>query len=124
MVLSAGLQLMFKNQFDRSVALAAKLAGNTGKIVNEVSHIAVTSWQAQAAMVSKIAGARNASELIQIQTEHAEAAYEAALARSRKIGELLTDLSRDAVKSMVADAEQTKAPVKPLSVAKRLQAAE
>lgn len=66
MVLSAGLQLMFKNQFDRSVALAAKLAGNTGKIVNEVSHIAVTSWQAQAAMVSKIAGARNASELIQI----------------------------------------------------------
>ena len=59
-----------------------------------------------------------------IQTEHAEAAYEAALARSRKIGELLTDLSRDAVKSMVADAEQTKAPVKPLSVAKRLQAAE
>ena len=124
MFLNADLQFMFKNQFDRSVALAAKLAGNTGKIVNEVNHIAVTSWQAHAAMVSKIAGARNASDLIQIQTEHAQTAYEAALARSRKIGELLTDLSRDAVKSMVADAEQLKAPVKPLSVAKRLEAAE
>ena len=36
----------------------------------------------------------------------------------------LTDLSRDRVKSVVADAEPTKAPVKPLSVAQRLQAAE
>ena len=82
MFLNAGLQLMFRNQFDRSMALA-------GKIVDEVRDIAVTSLQAQAALVSKIARARNAGDLIQIQTEHAQAAYEAALARSRKIGELL-----------------------------------
>ena len=124
MFLNADLQLMFKSQFDRSVALAGKLAGNAGKIVNEVHDIAVTSLQTQAALARKIAGARNASDLIQIQTEHAQAAYEAAFARSRKIGELLADLSHDTVKSMVADVEQTKAPVKALAVAKRLQAAE
>jgi hypothetical protein len=118
------LPLVFKNQFDTVASLAGKLVGNAGKIVNEVQDITVTSMQAQAAFLNKLASARNASDLIQIQTGYAQEALAATLERSKKIGELLAEISRDTVGSVTPGAEQTKTPAKTLSVAKKLQAAE
>lgn len=124
MAINSDLQSVFKTQFDNVAALAGKFAGNASKIANEVQDMTVASMQAQAAFLSKLASARNASDLIQIQTDHAQASYEATIARSQKIRELLVDLSRETVKSIADGVEQTKAPAKTLSVAKKLQAAE
>jgi hypothetical protein len=124
MALNSDLQSVFKTQFDNVAALAGKLAGNASKIANEVQDMTSASIQAQAAFLSKLAGAKNASDLIQIQTDHAQASYEATIARSQKIRDLFVDLSRDTVKSITGGVEQTQAPAKTFSVAKKLQAAE
>lgn len=124
MALNSDLQSVFKTQFDNVAALAAKLAGNASKIANEVQDMTAASIQAQAAFLNKLASAKNASDLIQIQTDHAQASYEATIARSQKFRDLFVDLSRDTVKSITGGVEQTKAPAKTFSVAKKLQAAE
>ena len=85
MALNSDLQSVFKTQFDNVAALAAKLAGNASKIANEVQDMTSASIQAQAAFLNKLASAKNASDLIQIQTDHAQASYEATIARSQKI---------------------------------------
>jgi phasin family protein len=124
MALNDDLQSVFKNQFETAASLAGKLAGNASKIVNEVQDIAVTSVQTQTAFLSKLASARSPGDLIQIQADYAQAAFEATLERSKKFRELLAELSRDTVISVTAGAQQAKAPAKTLSVAKTLQAAE
>ncbi len=124
MALNSDLQSVFKTQFDNVAALAGKFAGNASKIANEVQDMTAASIQAQAAFLNKLASAKNASDLIQIQTDHAQASYDATIARSQKIRDLFVDLSRDTVKSITGGVEQTKAPAKTLSVAKKLQAAE
>jgi hypothetical protein len=124
MALNSDLQSVFKTQFDNVAALAAKLAGNASKIANEVQDMTSASIQAQTAFLNKLASAKNASDLIQIQTDHAQASYEATIARSQKIRDLFVDLSRDTVKSITGGIEQTQSPVKTPSVAKKLQAAE
>jgi len=124
MALNSDLQSVFKTQFDNVAALAGKLAGNASKIANEVQDMTSASIQAQAAFLNKLASAKNASDLIQIQTDHAQASYEATIARSQKIRDLFVDLSRDTVKSITGGVEQTQAPAKTFSVAKKLQAAE
>ena len=124
MALNSDLQSVFKTQFDNVAALAGKFAANASKIANEVQDMTAASIQAQAAFLNKLASAKNASDLIQIQTDHAQASYEATIARSQKIRDLFVDLSRDTVKSITGGVEQTNAPAKTFSVAKKLQAAE
>ncbi|MDI9849752.1 phasin family protein [Rhodoblastus sp. 17X3] len=124
MALNDDLQSVFNNQFDTAASLAGKLAGNASKIVSEVQDIAATSVQAQAAFLSKLASARSPGDLIQIQADYAQAAFEATLERSKKFRELFAELSRDTVISVTAGAQPAKTPAKTLSIARKLQAAE
>jgi hypothetical protein len=122
MALNSDLQIVIKNQFETAVSLAGKLAGNANEIAHEVQDFSLTSVQAHAALVSELASARTVEQVIRIQTDHVKAAYEATLARSRKIGDLLTDISSNAVKSAAAGAERKAG--QPRSPAEELQAAE
>jgi hypothetical protein len=124
MALNENLQNVFKNQFETAVSLAGKLAGNANQIAAEVQHLSVASLQSHANLLHQLAGAKTVDDVIQIQSDHAKATYEETLARSKKIGELLTDFSSVAVKSVAANAEHTKEAVKAFSPAKKLQAAE
>jgi hypothetical protein len=124
MALNDDLQSVYKNQLEMAASLARKLAGNASKIVNEVQDITATTVQAQAAFLSKLASAKSPGDLIQIQTEYAQATFAATLERSNKIRVLLGELSRDTIVSVTAGAEQAKADAKTLPVAKKLEAAE
>lgn len=124
MALNEDLQNVFKNQFETVVSLAGKFAGNANQIASEVQNLSVNSLQSHTNLLSQLAGAKTVGDIIQIQSDHAKATYEEALARSKRIGELLTDFSSDAVKTVAANAERTQEAVKAISPAKKLQAAE
>jgi hypothetical protein len=124
MALNDDLQSVYKNQLEMAASLARKLAGNATKIASEVQDITATSVQAQAAFLTKLASAKNPGDLLQIQTDYAQATFAATLERSNKIRVLLAELSRDTMVSVTASAEQAKADAKTLPAAKKLQAAE
>ncbi len=117
-------QTLIKNQFETVVSLTGVVAKDVGRIVAEAQDFSVISFQNNAALMRKLAGVKSVNELIQLHSDHAKASYEATVARSKKIGELLTELSNDAIKTVAARSEQPDAPVKAPAAAKRLQAAE
>jgi phasin family protein len=80
--------------------------------------------QARVAFLRKLATTRDATQVIELQTEYAQAAFAASLKRSKEFYELLAELTRDTVQSITITAEQTKAPVNGRPVEKKLQAAE
>lgn len=117
-------QTLIKNQFETAVSLTGVVAKDLGRIVAEAQDFSVTSLQNNAALMRKLAGVKNVNGLIQLHSDHAKASYEATVARSKKIGELLTELSKDTLKTVAVRAEQPEASVKAPSIGKRLQAAE
>jgi hypothetical protein len=67
--------------------------------------------------VRPIAFAKNLSEAIQAQTEHVRTNYDASVGETRKIGEILTDFTHDAVKSALSTAPEIAAVVSQTSKA-------
>lgn len=124
MIPNSDFQSALQNQFETAASLAGKPTANAGKIVNEVQDMTTSAMQARVAFLRKLATARDASEVVKIQAEHSQAAFAAALKRSKEFYELLAELTRDTVQSITIAAEQTKAPVNRRPVEKRLQAAE
>jgi hypothetical protein len=118
------LHSMLKTQFDQAFTFAGVVAADVGKIVSEAQEFSVSSLQANAALVGKLAGARTIDELVKVHSDHARTTYEATVSRSGKIGALLTELSMNALHSVSENAEKAKTPTKPQLVAKKLQAAE
>ncbi len=118
------LQAMHKDYFETLVDVAGQVAKDLGKIVAEAQDFSAASMQANAALLNKLADARTFSALIQLQTDHAQAACEATLIRSKKFAELFNELSRDTVKSIMVGVERSKAPLKIPCVGKILQVAE
>ncbi len=117
-------QSLLTKQFETVVSLTGVMAKDVSKIVAEAQDFSVISFQNNAALMRKLAGVKSVDELIRLHSDHAKASYEATLARSKKIGELLTELSKDTLKTVAARSEQTGAPVKAPSVGRNLQAAE
>jgi hypothetical protein len=124
MTQNVDLPTMIKNQIDAVAALTGVVAKDVGRIVVEAQDFSVTSFQHNAELMRKLVGVKSVSELIQLHTDHARASYEATVAKSKKIGELLTELSRDTMKTVAVGPEQASTPVKAPPVARRLQAAE
>ncbi len=118
------LRAIHKNYFETLMDLAGLVAKDLGKIVAEAQDFSVTSLQANAALLNKLAGARTVSAVIQLQTDHAEAVCQATLIRSKRIAELFNELSRDTVKSIMVGPEKSTVPLKIPCVGKMLQAAE
>jgi hypothetical protein len=117
-------QTLLKNQLDTVVSLTDVVAKDVGKIVAEAQEFSVNSFQTNVVLMRKLAGAKNVSELIQAQTDHAKQTYDATIARSKKIGDLLTELSRNTIKTVATNPDTASTPIKAPSVGRRLQAAE
>jgi hypothetical protein len=124
MTQNADLPTMIKNQIDAVAALTEVMAKDVGKIVVEAQDFSVTSFQQNAELMRKLAGVKSVSELVQLHSDHARASYEATVEKSKKIGDLLTELSRHTIKTVAVGPEQASTPVKAPPVAAKLQAAE
>ncbi len=60
------------------------------------------SFEDSSATIEKIAAVKSLDKAIEVQSDYAKGAYEAAVARATKIGELYTDLMKEAFKPFEA----------------------
>jgi hypothetical protein len=99
-------QNLAMKQIDAIASLSGAFAQNADKLFTETRDFQKAVILNNSAWFSKVVFARNVSDAIQAQTEHAKTNYDATVGETRKIGEILTDLTRDTVKSVLRTAPE------------------
>jgi phasin family protein len=107
MVNVAPLQQLFQSQFNAAVSLSEVLTKGVGKIAAEAQDYSKSALEANADLLQKLLTAKSPSELFQLQNGHAKSLYELSVSRSRKIGELVTDISKQAADTLNSGAEKS-----------------
>jgi hypothetical protein len=103
----APLQQLFQNQFNAAVLLSDVLTKGAGKLAAEAQDFSKSALEANADLLQRLTTAKSPSELFQLQSSHAKSLYELSVAQSRKIGELVTDISKQAVDTLNVGAEKS-----------------
>jgi hypothetical protein len=104
-------------QIDAITAVSGAFAQNAEKLFAETREFQKAVLLNNSAWLSKVAFAKNVSDAIQAQTEHVKTNYDATVGESRKIGAILTDLTRDTVKSVLNTAPEIAAVISKTSKA-------
>ena len=87
-----------KEQFDAAVASANTFSSGLQSIANAYGEYAKKSFEDTKSFVEKLSGVKSLEKAIELQTEYAKSSYETFVAESQKIGELYTDLAKQAFK--------------------------
>jgi hypothetical protein len=96
------LQTLAGKQIDAIVAVAGVFVEQADRLFSETRTFQTAIFRNQSAWFSKVVFARSISDVIEAQTEHAKAHYDASVVEARKIAEILTDLTRSAAASASA----------------------
>ncbi|NBN63743.1 phasin family protein [Microvirga tunisiensis] len=82
--------------------LALQTAGNVTKglqaIASELADFQKKSFEEGTAAVEKIMASKSLDKALEAQTDYVKTSYEAAMTKFTKIGEMYTDLAKDAYK--------------------------
>jgi hypothetical protein len=105
------LQTLAIKQIDAITSVSEVFVQNAEKLFAETRDFQRVVLQNNSAWFSKVAFAKNLSDAIQAQTEHVKTNYDATIGETRKVGEILTDFTRDAVKSVLSTAPEIAAVV-------------
>ena len=100
MVKFEDFQVYGKEHFDAAVASAGTFTKGFQAIATAVSDYSKKSFEDSSAYVEKLASVKSIDKAIEVQTEYAKSAYETLIAESTKIGELYTDLAKEAYKPL------------------------
>jgi phasin family protein len=87
-----------KEQFETVNAVATSLAKGFQTIASENADYSKRSLQASTTYLQKLAGVKSLESAIEIQSEYAKQAYEDFVIQANKVGDLFTDLAREAFK--------------------------
>ncbi len=87
-----------KEQLEAASSVAASLAKAFQTIAAETTDYSKKSIESNSAHVEKLLGAKSLDDAIQIQSEYAKSAYEGFVAQATKLGELYTNLAKEAFK--------------------------
>ncbi|EGP07151.1 phasin family protein [Afipia clevelandensis] len=87
-----------KEQFDAAVASANSFSSGWQSIANAYGEYAKKSFEDTKSFVEKLSGVKSIEKAIELQTEYAKTSYETFVSESQKIGELYTDLAKQAFK--------------------------
>ncbi|MFZ0730325.1 MAG: phasin family protein [Methylovirgula sp.] len=104
-----------KGQIEAASTAAASLAKGFQTIAAETTDYSKKSLEANSAYVEKLLGAKSLDDAIQTQSEYAKSAYEGFVTQATKIGELYTNLAKEAfrpVESMIAKVQAAAATTK------------
>jgi phasin family protein len=94
------IQKFGKDQLDTTTAVAASLAKGFQTIAAETTDYSKKTIEDNSAFVEKMIGAKSLDTAIQIQSEYAKSAYEGFVAQATKIGELYSNLAKEAFKPL------------------------
>jgi hypothetical protein len=92
------IQKFGKEQLEAASSVAASLAKGLQTIAAETTDYSKKSVESNSAYVEKLLGAKSLDNAIQIQSEYAKSTYEGFVAQATKIGELYTNLAKEAFK--------------------------
>jgi phasin family protein len=92
------VQKFGKENLDSAVKAMTALTKGYQAIAAEMVDFTKKSFEDSSATIEKIAAVKSLDKAIEVQSEFAKSAYEAAVARATKIGELYTDLMKEAYK--------------------------
>ena len=87
-----------KEQFDASLKAANEFSSKFQAIATAFGDFSKKSFEDGTAMFEKLATVKSFDKALEVQTEYAKSSYETFMAESKKIGELYTDLAKDAYK--------------------------
>jgi hypothetical protein len=100
-----------KEQLEAATTVAASLAKGLQTIAAETTDYSKKSLESSSAFVEKLLGAKSLDNAIQIQSEYAKSTYEGFVAQATKIGELYTNLAKEAFKPMESAIAKVQAAV-------------
>jgi phasin family protein len=102
-----------KEHLETATSVAATLAKGLQTIAAETTDYSKKSLESNSAYVEKLLGAKSLDNAIQIQSEFAKSAYEGFVAQATKIGELYTNLAKEAFKPVETAFAKVQAVVSP-----------
>jgi phasin family protein len=102
-----------KEQLEAATSVAANLAKGFQTIAAETTDYSKKSLENNSAYVEKLLGAKSLDNAIQIQSEYAKTAYEGFVAQATKMGELYTNLAKEAFKPVETVFAKVQATVYP-----------
>ncbi|MEW6437070.1 MAG: phasin family protein [Pseudomonadota bacterium] len=85
-----------KERFEAASTFAASLAKGFQTIAAEVADYSKNSLETGSAHAEKVLGAKSLDTAVQIQSDYAKSTYEDFLAHTKKVGELYTQLLKEA----------------------------
>lgn len=92
------MQQYGKEQFDAAVASANTFSSGFQAIATAYGDYTKKSFEDTKSFVEKLSSVKSLDKAIEVQTEYAKTAYETFVAESQKIGELYSDLAKQAYK--------------------------
>lgn len=85
-----------KDQLDATTSAAASLAKGFQTIAAETTDYSKRTIEDNSAFFERLIGAKSLDNAIQIQSEYAKSAYEGFVAQATKMGELYSNLAKEA----------------------------
>ncbi len=92
------LQAVGKENVDATLKSFGALSKSGQAIAVELADYSHKAVQAGSAALEKLFGVKSLDKAIEVQTEYAKTAYEGFVAEATKLGELYTDLAKEAYK--------------------------
>ncbi len=92
------IQKLSKDNADLAMKSLTSLQKGTQAIAVEVADYSKKSFEEGTAAFEKLLGAKSLDKVIEVQTAYFKTAYEAFVAEASKLGELYTDVAKDAYK--------------------------
>ena len=92
------VQQLGKDQFEAVSAATAALTKGLQGIATETTDYSKKSFEDTKSYVEKLSGVKSFDKALEAQTEFAKSTYETFVAESQKIGELYSDLAKQAYK--------------------------
>jgi phasin family protein len=98
------------NRLEAVKAATASTTSGLGAIATEVTDYSKKSIESSQAFTEKLWQARKPDELLELQSSFAKAAYNDFVARATKIGELYSELTKEAFKALTDDVAKATTP--------------
>jgi len=102
-----------KEQLEAATNVAASLAKGLQTIAAETTDFSKKSLENSSTFVERLLGAKSLDNAIQIQSEYAKTTYEGFVAQATKMGELYTNLAKEAFKPVESAFAKVQAAVSP-----------
>lgn len=92
------LQKISKDNIENAMKSFGTLSKSAQAIAVEIADYTKSSFEQSTAALEKLLGAKTLEQAIEIQQTYLKTAYEGAVAQATKIGELYTELAKEAYK--------------------------